>query len=66
VSLWACRLGGEAGEALDNDEAVGAVIDDGNLTGLVGDFGLGLWNALLEIVGFVLFVAAALVEATSD
>jgi hypothetical protein len=38
------RLGAAAVATFESDEAVGAVIDAGNLAGLVGDFGFGLWN----------------------
>ncbi len=39
-----CLLGGGAFAVLDPEEAVCAVRDAGSLTGLVGDFGRGLWN----------------------
>ena len=45
---------------------MGAVIDDGNLTGLVGDFGLGFWKALLEVTWLVLLAVAELLVAPSD
>lgn len=58
AAAFDCRRGGEVLPAsFDCEDAVCAINEAGNLTGLVGDFGLGLMNPVADGTGAGFFVA---------